>query len=148
VRRSPSRLCLRLPRFKKSRRPEEESGAVSTPFGMHRGLPHTLTRGSSEGLQASEASEGARATTMEDASTAGSRATCRRNALSQRRREGSVEGSEGDVEEPEMEETWAEVQGRPSSTGLSKTVRLDGALFNRAHLSLRHLHGELLLTLL
>lgn len=59
-----------------------------------------------------------------------------------------MEGSEGDVEEPEMEETWAEVQGRPSSTGLSKTARLDGALFNRAHLSLRHLHGELLLTLL
>lgn len=145
--RSPYHLCLRLPRFKKSRRLEEESGAVSTPFGMHRGLHHTLSKESLEGLQASEVSEGAPATTMEVASTAGSKATCQRNAQSQRRREVSEEASEVAVEEPEMEETWAEVQG-PSSIGLSKTVRLDGALFNRAHLSLRHPHGVVLLTLL
>ena len=114
---------------------------------MHRGLHHTLSKESLEGLQASEVSEGAPATTMEVASTAASKATCQRNAQSQRRREVSEEASEVAVEEPEMEETWAEVQG-PSSIGLSKTVRLDGALFNRAHLSLRHPHGVVLLTLL
>ena len=147
MRRSPYRLCQKFQRFKKSRRLEEESGAVSTPFGMHRGLLHMLIKGSSEELQASEVSEGAPATTMEGASTAVSKATCQRNALSQRRREDLEEGSEVAVEGPEMEETWAEVQGL-SLIGLSITVRLDGALFNRAHPSLRHPHGVLLLTLL
>ncbi len=120
---------------------------VSTLFGMHRVLLHMLSKESSEELQASEVSEGAPATTMEAASTAVSKATCQRNALNQRRREDLEEGSEVAVEGPEMEEAWEEVQG-PSSIGLSKTVRLDGGLFNRAHPSLRHPHGVLLLTLL
>lgn len=120
---------------------------VSTPFGMHKGLLHTLSKESSEGLQPSEVSEGAPVTTMEVASTAGSRATCQRNALSQKRREDSEEASEVAEAEPEMEEIWAEVQG-PNLIGPSKTARLDGALFNRAHPSLRHPHGELQLTLL
>ena len=149
-------LSQRLLRFKKSRRLEEVSGAVSTPFGMLRAQPPMQTNKISEGVpqEASVASVGAKeatTTTMGAASTVGSKATCLGNALSRRRREASVEASEGAVEEPEMAlETWAGVQGPRSTTTIGrvrKEARLDGAaLFSRAHLSLRHQHGVLRLT--
>lgn len=93
---------------------------VSTLFGMPRAQPRMQTKEEiSEGVpqEASEASEGAKATTMEAASTVGSKATCLRNALSRRRREASVEASEVAVEELEMVvETWAGVQDPKSTT--------------------------------
>ena len=115
-------LSQRLLRSKKSRRLEEVSGAVSTPFGMLRAQPPMQTNKISEGVpqEASEASEEAKeaaTTTMGAASTVGSKATCLGNALSRRRREASVEASEGAVEEPEMAlETWAGGQGPRSTT--------------------------------
>ena len=120
--RSPYHLSQRLLRSKKSRRLEEVSGAVSTPFGMPRARPPMQTREEiSEEVpqEASEASVEAKeaATTMGAASTVGSKATCLGNALSRRRREASVEASEGAVEEPEMAlETWAGGQGPRSTT--------------------------------
>ena len=153
--RSPYHLCQRLLRFKKSRRLEEVSGAVSTPFGMLRAQPRMQINKISEVVpqEASEASEEAKeaaTTTMGAASTVGSKATCLGNALSRRRREASVEASEGAVEAPEMlVETWAGGQGPNSTTigRLRKEARLDGAaLFSRAHPSLRLRHGVLQLT--
>ena len=155
--RSPYLLSQRLLRFKKSRRLEEVSGAVSTRFGMLRAQPPMQTKEISEvvpqeaSVASEEAKEAATTTTMGAASTVGSKATCLGNALSRRRREASVEASEGAVEEPEMAlETWAGGQGPNSTTTtgrLRKEARLDGAgLFNRAHPSLRHRHGVLRLT--
>jgi hypothetical protein len=156
VLRSPYLLSQRLLRFKKSRRLEEVSGVVSTPFGMLRAQPPMQTKEISEvvpqeaSVASEEAKEAATTTTMGAASTVGSKATCLGNALSRRRREASVEASEGAVEEPEMAlETWAGGQGPNSTTigRLRKEARLDGAaLFSRAHPSLRLRHGVLQLT--
>ena len=153
--RSLYHLSQRLLRLKKSRRLEEVSGVVSTPFGMLRAQPPMQTNKISEVVpqEASVALVGAKeaaTTTMGAASTVGSKATCLGNALSRRRREASVEASEGAVEEPEMAvETWAGGQG-PNSTTIDrvrKGARLDGAaLFNRTHPSLRRQHGVLRLT--
>jgi hypothetical protein len=156
VLRSLYHLSQRLLRLKKSRRLEEVSGVVSTPFGMLRAQPPMQTNKISEVVpqEASVALVGAKeaatTTTMGAASTVGSKATCLGNALSRRRREASVEASEGPVEEPEMAvETWAGGQG-PNSTTIDrvrKGARLDGAaLFNRTHPSSRHQHGVLRLT--